>query len=229
MLLRCQGKCIAYTDLFQFTCIVFFFFSFSGWGGAESTWYVGHCWPNVPAPDDRWWWLWSSPWNEDWQGKPKYSEKNCPSATLSTTNPTWLACITVLAFFINIQPFFIPSYMQLLASLGFWERFESFKDYKIINANKRWNTSIEFAIVNCSHVLADLCVHITQTAILKITRELLLGEFGRARGHWRRRQINVCSTIFWKMPLVSSPAKEVSFFKNVKPFNFTPQHETKVA
>jgi hypothetical protein len=27
-------------------------------------------------------------WNEDWQGKPKYSKKTCPSATLSTTNPT---------------------------------------------------------------------------------------------------------------------------------------------
>jgi hypothetical protein len=24
---------------------------------------------------------------EDWQGKPKYSEKTCPSATLYTTNP----------------------------------------------------------------------------------------------------------------------------------------------
>jgi hypothetical protein len=24
-------------------------------------------------------------WDEDWQGKPKYSEKTCPSATLSTT------------------------------------------------------------------------------------------------------------------------------------------------
>jgi hypothetical protein len=31
----------------------FFFFSFSGWGETESTWYVGHCWPIVPAPDDR--------------------------------------------------------------------------------------------------------------------------------------------------------------------------------
>jgi hypothetical protein len=30
----------------------------------------------------------SSWWNEDWQGKPKFSEKTCPSATLSTTNPT---------------------------------------------------------------------------------------------------------------------------------------------
>jgi hypothetical protein len=41
------------------------------------------------SPDDRWGWLWSNWWNEGWQGKPKYSEKTCPSATLSTTNPTW--------------------------------------------------------------------------------------------------------------------------------------------
>jgi hypothetical protein len=52
--------------------------------------YCGHYWPIVPAPDDRWWWLWRNWWNEDWQGKPKYSEETCPSATLSTTNPTWL-------------------------------------------------------------------------------------------------------------------------------------------
>jgi hypothetical protein len=50
----------------------------------------GHYWPIVPAPDDRWWWLWRNWWNEDWQVKPKYSEKTCPSATLSTTNPTCL-------------------------------------------------------------------------------------------------------------------------------------------
>jgi hypothetical protein len=35
-----------------------------------------------------WLWWWRTWWNEDWQGKPKYSEKTCPSATLSTTNPT---------------------------------------------------------------------------------------------------------------------------------------------
>jgi hypothetical protein len=52
--------------------------------------YCGHYWPIVPAPDDRWWWLWRNWWNKDWQGKPKYSEKTCPSATLCTTNPTWL-------------------------------------------------------------------------------------------------------------------------------------------
>jgi hypothetical protein len=41
------------------------------------------------AQNDIWGWLWSNWWNEDWQGKPKYSEKTWPSAILSTTNPTW--------------------------------------------------------------------------------------------------------------------------------------------
>jgi hypothetical protein len=36
-------------------------------------------WPIVQAPDDRWGWLWSNWWNEDWQGKPKYSDKTCPA------------------------------------------------------------------------------------------------------------------------------------------------------
>jgi hypothetical protein len=35
-----------------------------------------------------WLWGWRIWWNE-WQGKPKYWEKTCPDATLSTTNPTW--------------------------------------------------------------------------------------------------------------------------------------------
>jgi hypothetical protein len=63
------------------------FFIASGVG--LSLFYCGHFWPIVPAPDDRWGWLWSNWWNEDWKGKSKYSEKTCPSATLSTTNPTW--------------------------------------------------------------------------------------------------------------------------------------------
>jgi hypothetical protein len=58
-------------------------------GGTKSTGYCGHFWPIVQTPDDGWGWLWSNWWNEDWQGKPKYSEKTCPSATVSTTNPTW--------------------------------------------------------------------------------------------------------------------------------------------
>jgi hypothetical protein len=43
--------------------------------------YSGHYWPIVPVSGDRWWWLWRNWWNKDWQGKPKYSEKTCPSAT----------------------------------------------------------------------------------------------------------------------------------------------------
>jgi hypothetical protein len=61
-----------------------------GWNWLWVSWYCGHYWPIVPAPDNRWWWLWRNWWNEEWQGKSKYSEKICPSATLSTTNATWL-------------------------------------------------------------------------------------------------------------------------------------------
>jgi hypothetical protein len=57
--------------------------------GTKSAWYCGHFWPIVQAPGDRRGWLWRNWWNEDWQGKPKYSEKTYPSASLSTTNPTW--------------------------------------------------------------------------------------------------------------------------------------------
>jgi hypothetical protein len=67
---------------------VLWVFSFLWWDKTGSTWYCGHYWPIVPAPDDRWW-VWSSRWNEDWQGKLKYSEETCPSATLSTKNPKW--------------------------------------------------------------------------------------------------------------------------------------------
>jgi hypothetical protein len=61
----------------------FFFNSHSG----GSTRHVGHWMAYCTCPGWLWWLrIW---WNEDWQGKPKYSEKTCPSANLSTTNPTW--------------------------------------------------------------------------------------------------------------------------------------------
>jgi hypothetical protein len=54
---------------------------------AGSTRHVGHWMAYCTCPGWLWWWRnW---WNEDGQGKPKYSEKTCPSATLSTTYPTW--------------------------------------------------------------------------------------------------------------------------------------------
>jgi hypothetical protein len=75
-------------DIVREEPVLFLFFPWSGLRlsplGTSAT-----NWPIVPAPDDRWWWIWSSQWNENSQGKPKYSEKTCPSATLSTTNPTW--------------------------------------------------------------------------------------------------------------------------------------------
>lgn len=40
----------------------------------------------------RWqddWWMWSSWWNENWQGTQMQSEKICPSTTLSVTNHIW--------------------------------------------------------------------------------------------------------------------------------------------
>jgi hypothetical protein len=57
-------------------------------GGVQtgSTRHVGHLLAYRTCP--TWLWEWRIWWNE-WQGKPKYSEKTCPSATLSTTNPTW--------------------------------------------------------------------------------------------------------------------------------------------
>jgi hypothetical protein len=61
------------------------------WGGVRLSQFGTSAtnWPIVPAHDDRWWWMWSSRWNENCQGKPKYSDKTCPSANLSITNPKW--------------------------------------------------------------------------------------------------------------------------------------------
>jgi hypothetical protein len=44
-------------------------------------------WSIVPIPGDIW--VWSRRWNENWQGKPKYSEITCPSTTLPIKHPTW--------------------------------------------------------------------------------------------------------------------------------------------
>jgi hypothetical protein len=66
---------------------VFFNSRSGGWSPNGSTRHVSHWMAYCTCPGWLWWWRnW---WNEDWQGKPKYSEKTCPSATLSTTNPTW--------------------------------------------------------------------------------------------------------------------------------------------
>jgi hypothetical protein len=70
--------------------LTFFFTYLWGWSESKSTITEAICWPIVPALDDRWWWLWSSCWNEWVDEELKYSENTRPSAALSTTDPTWL-------------------------------------------------------------------------------------------------------------------------------------------
>jgi hypothetical protein len=57
-----------------------------GWVQTWSTRHVGHLLAYCTC--HGWLWGWRNWWNE-WQGKPKYSEKTRPDATLSTRNPTW--------------------------------------------------------------------------------------------------------------------------------------------
>jgi hypothetical protein len=70
------------------TCSLIFFLICIVGGGVQtgSTRHVDHLLAYCTCPG----WLWGCRiwWNE-WQGKPKYSEKTWPGATLSTTNPTW--------------------------------------------------------------------------------------------------------------------------------------------
>jgi hypothetical protein len=55
------------------------------WSPIGSTRHCGHLMTYCASPGWLWWWR---NWWNDWQGKPKYSEKTCPSAASSTTNPT---------------------------------------------------------------------------------------------------------------------------------------------
>jgi hypothetical protein len=71
---------------------LFFLFLGMGWDWVHLVCQPLFCQLHRPQMIDDWWWwwLWSSWWNENWQGKLKYSEKTCPSVILSTTNSTWL-------------------------------------------------------------------------------------------------------------------------------------------
>jgi hypothetical protein len=72
----------------RMTWYSYFFNSNSGgWSPTGSSLHVGHRLVYCTCPG----WLWGTRiwWNDNWQGEQKYSEKTCPSATLSTTNPIW--------------------------------------------------------------------------------------------------------------------------------------------
>jgi hypothetical protein len=68
----------------------YYYYFYFVWGGVRLNRLVTPVtnWLIVPAPDVIWW-MWSSRWNESWQGSSKCSEKTCSSATLSTTNRIW--------------------------------------------------------------------------------------------------------------------------------------------
>jgi hypothetical protein len=77
-LLKCCQMC---------ACVFLLLFLDVEWNRVHYYW--GQYWSIVPSPDDdEWWWVWSTQWNAG-QGKSKYSEKTCPSASLSATNTTW--------------------------------------------------------------------------------------------------------------------------------------------
>jgi hypothetical protein len=76
-----------YLDEILILSLYLFAFRIVGGSPNGSTRHVGHWMAYCTCPGWLWWRrIW---WNEDWQGKLKYSEKTCPSVTLPTTNPTW--------------------------------------------------------------------------------------------------------------------------------------------
>jgi hypothetical protein len=73
--------------VFFFFFLVFFYLNTGGWSpycvhSALRPLLASCTWPG-------WLWGWRILWNADWPEKQKYSEKTCPIANLSTTNPTW--------------------------------------------------------------------------------------------------------------------------------------------
>jgi hypothetical protein len=48
--------------------------------------------------------MWNSWWNENWQGKPKYSEKTYPSVTLSPQIPCDMSCARTRAAAVGVIP-----------------------------------------------------------------------------------------------------------------------------
>jgi hypothetical protein len=66
---------------------------FLRWGETKSLWDWAANGPSVHPPDDTRVNM-EHRWNDINRGKPKDSEKSCPSATLSTTSPTWTALST---------------------------------------------------------------------------------------------------------------------------------------
>jgi hypothetical protein len=78
---RCEiMKLILFQNILKFELLLLLLLLFLvGWDWVSR--YCGHYWPIVPAPDDRWWWLWRNwlvqsvsrfTWKSVWHSKPPY-------------------------------------------------------------------------------------------------------------------------------------------------------------
>jgi hypothetical protein len=81
--MRTSDHAYLYSKLEASCTHVFLVFYFLGWGETEPTWYIGHY---LVCCDDEC--VAIGGMRIGWE-EPKYSEKTCPSATTSTTDPTW--------------------------------------------------------------------------------------------------------------------------------------------
>jgi hypothetical protein len=132
--------------------------------------------PTVPAPGDFLWW-WRNWCNDDWQGKRKYSEKNCPIAALSTLNPTCcpdanpghcggkpatnrLNYGTAFTYTLRLVPGSKPAFEGLRANLGFFWPLdlsnETFCCEDVVSAFKIKQNCILF-LFECDFTSADIC------------------------------------------------------------------------
>jgi hypothetical protein len=69
--------------------IFLFIFNLYNAGGGVQLGFHSAPRPPIGLLCSLWWlWWWRNWYNDDWQEKPRYSEKTCLSAALSTTNPT---------------------------------------------------------------------------------------------------------------------------------------------
>jgi hypothetical protein len=82
----CQIKLFIISTLSTGAGVLIFFYSHNGGGGWSPNWVHSARRSLLASCTCPGWRIWC---NEDWQEKPKCSEKTCLSVTLSTTNPTW--------------------------------------------------------------------------------------------------------------------------------------------
>jgi hypothetical protein len=84
-LIVCHNKMSYFYAIYKYKYITSFFVFNVEWNWVHYYW--DNYWRIVLAlDDDGIWWVWINRCNAR-QGKPKYLEKSCPSAALSTTNP----------------------------------------------------------------------------------------------------------------------------------------------